>query len=101
MKHIKCIVYLVNPQMHMQKSQYIYICRTHIEYLQISTKVIITNAHIEYAEKCQMHIFDESSYANTQTNVKMYITDNCLHEASNAYNKHLYANMQKCQNDKH
>lgn len=30
-------------------------------------KLLLTNAHIEYAEKCQMHIFDESSYANTQS----------------------------------
>ncbi len=100
-KSVKCI-YLVNTQMHMQKSQYIYICRMHIEYLHICTKVIITNAHIEYAEQCQMHIFDESSYANTHNKkCQMYRTDNCLHEVSNAFNKYLYANMQKCQNDKH
>ncbi len=88
--------------MHMQKSQYIYIGRTHIEYLQICTKCIITNAHIEYAEQCQMHIFDESTYANTQKkNVKCIEQTTVLHEVSNAYDKYLYANMQKCQNDKH
>ncbi len=125
-KSVKCI-YLTNANRNISNA---YIWQMQIEtyqmhifgehsnaYAEVSIHIyrsyaywIFANMHKMYYNKCSHRICRTVSNAYiwwkhickyTEKKCQMYRTDNCLHEVSNAYDKYLYANMQKCQNDKH